>query len=378
MREPKEVKFIVSEYQKKGEFKGVQFKYLIEYFDDPIPEEELTDQWSCRDFGDISEVEEVTASIVNEKFNFIITDDEYSIYVAAQLRKKLNIPGISPEEVAIVRDKVLMKRKLKDSMVQIPILYSKDDVRTGKCKFPVVAKPRAFGGANGVRIFQEHHALQKFIKDNDSFFREDSEFKELDENDLQIEEFIDGDLFHIDGIVMDSEIQFISIGQYVGNCVDFITKSTPLGSFICSGEQERIDWKLFANEVINSITIPDGAMVMPSIEISFDLDLRLEHFYLQLGRKFERDISFNKNSGWLVFPKKFYQDKERYVDSANLPQMEKYQSIKEACIPKVGELASGGFSYMNNNGNFLFEHRDINIIKQEIKQIIKDYEIKVK
>src|SRR3989338_5270204 len=94
-------------------FDGIKLHFLVEFFEQEIPKDLPSNVIPVLDFADVDTFESIiTNQLAPMGFENIVTDDEFSIYVAARIREKLNLPGLRPADIIHVRDKVAMKRVL--------------------------------------------------------------------------------------------------------------------------------------------------------------------------------------------------------------------------------------------------------------------------
>lgn len=174
---------------------------------------------------------------------------EHTVYPAAVLRERFGLAG-TPAEVALrCRDKVEMKRALRDSGVPVPRFWPVDASTTeaqlrrllAGVRGRLVLKPRAQAGSVGVRVFGSiaevlrHAATAGFC---DGF---------------ELEEFVDGAVCHLDGVVRGGVIGFLSVSQYLGTCLKFETDVAALGS-VTLDDPDAVDLAAaFAATVLNAL-----------------------------------------------------------------------------------------------------------------------------
>lgn len=156
-----------------------------------------------------------------QPFDRLIALSEYDIERVSDIRKYLNIPSFEPISSYIFRDKYLMKNffstyirtpKYKDIKNFVDIISFIDE--NG---YPVVIKPRLGSGSESIVILSTDEELKKYL----------SQSPEL--NQLMIEEYIDGEMYHIDGVVNCGELFYIS-SKYINGCLAF-SENNFLGSF---------------------------------------------------------------------------------------------------------------------------------------------------
>ncbi|EAE9243479.1 ATP-grasp domain-containing protein, partial [Listeria monocytogenes] len=149
----------------------------------------------------------------------VISMREKDIIHAAYIREHFELMGQTISSAMAFRDKYVMKNLAIQNNIKVPI-FSKvntffDVVNfTNKNKFPVVVKPRL--GAGSVDTFIINNSLE--MEEN---------LRGVDLKNFIIEEFIDGSIFHVDGLIKDGEIEFIIPSKYINECIEYkIGKST--------------------------------------------------------------------------------------------------------------------------------------------------------
>lgn len=138
-------------------------------------------------------------------YNYIIATHEIDILRAARLRKLLQLPGQSYESAIAFRQKTTMKEILKQKGIKgIPLfqsIKSPADVIEfmNKNTFPVVIKPDLGTGSEGIKILKNQDDVLSYLKQS-------SVFQANQPVDMQIEEFINGKMYHINGFVMNGKL----------------------------------------------------------------------------------------------------------------------------------------------------------------------------
>lgn len=180
---------------------------------------------------------------------------EEVIELAAELREKLNLPGMRPAEAQRFRNKLLMKEALSTAGIRVPENIECIDRK-------------------GVeRLLAKHHRL--VIKPVDGFGSKEVEFvqsateldawygkgKKLDE--FEAEEYIDGTLYHLNALVRDGEILLTACAPYLpgmGN-IDF-SSGTPLVSAMLTSGELRDRFEAFSTQAIQVLGLRDGVTHM--------------------------------------------------------------------------------------------------------------------
>lgn len=134
--------------------------------------------------------------------------DDFDVEMAAALREHLRVPGMGETTVRHFRDKLAMRMKAREGGLAVPEfvhVLNYDAVRRFMESVPApwVLKPRSMAGAIGIKKI---HGAEEFwpavdaLGDMQSFYL--------------LEQFVPGDIFHVDCIVSEREIQFAIASGY--------------------------------------------------------------------------------------------------------------------------------------------------------------------
>lgn len=198
-----------------------------------------------------------------EGITSITTFDEGSVELAADLRQALGIGGMLVEEAKLHRDKVAMKACLRAAGVRVPDWAEATDldavlVMAGLVD-QIVMKPRTGQGARQVAILRGTAAITEALQ------------RCRNPADFEVEEYIEGCLYHTNSIVIDGRPRFTAIAKYIpgmGN-IDY-TRGTP---FVCLMEPEgELHARLlaFSVRVIEALGLRNGITHMELFHSSDD------------------------------------------------------------------------------------------------------------
>jgi hypothetical protein len=186
---------------------------------------------------------EMLAIELHKQYNFssIIAVSELDLIRAARLREFLGIEGQSVESAIAYRNKAVMKKLVKNfggvevdpfQEVNSSIdIYEFIDING----FPVVIKPVDGGGSINTTVVHNREELKDYLSNC------------LPEN-LIIEKFIEGDMYHVDGIFVNNEVMFSSVSRYINGCLAF-QHGDSLGSVVInknSNLSERLNENLIS------------------------------------------------------------------------------------------------------------------------------------
>lgn len=146
-------------------------------------------------------------------FDAILTLNEGLVSKAAYLREALGVSGMLPAVADGFRDKVLMKARVAAAGVRVPRHGPADardlagEILSGQGR--LVLKPRAEYGSRGVAFISDLAGYDAWVETLGCSTRRAS----ID--DYQMEEFVDGTLYHVNGLVIDGALSHIAIAPYL-------------------------------------------------------------------------------------------------------------------------------------------------------------------
>lgn len=152
---------------------------------------------------------------------------EHTVLPAARLREKHDIRGATPFMVTICREKVAMREYLAKSGVAIPkyiYLENESSIDQLDAVFKninkgLMLKPVSQCGALGISYYSSLVELKEYLKQGANL-----------SGRLFVEEYIDAQIYHIDGVLLERELKLLSISAYEHSCFDVINKRKPLCS----------------------------------------------------------------------------------------------------------------------------------------------------
>ncbi len=142
------------------------------------------------------------------RFDRIVALDEFDQETAATIREHMRIAGMSISITAHYRDKLAMRTSAREKGFLVPEfcrVLNYDELRTYMANVPApwLLKPRAEASALGIRKIQEPEQLWRAL---DELGDEQSRFL--------LEQFVPGDIFHVDSIVSEGKVVFAVAHQY--------------------------------------------------------------------------------------------------------------------------------------------------------------------
>ncbi|ANP48591.1 biotin carboxylase [Streptomyces griseochromogenes] len=132
---------------------------------------------------------------------------------AAELRGELGLPGQTVEQALLFRDKVHMKEHLRAHGIRVPEFapFSEAAARELLSRTTaVVAKPRLGSGARDIFVLREPADVAAFAAGQTDRLGE-----------FEVEEFVDGELFHVDSVVQDSKVLAAVAARYIDKTTSY-------------------------------------------------------------------------------------------------------------------------------------------------------------
>jgi biotin carboxylase len=150
------------------------------------------------------------ASYLARSFTFdrIIALDDFDVETAAALREHLRVAGMGDTTARYFRDKLAMRVKARDHNILVPefvhaLNYDRIREFTERVAPPWLLKPRSEASATGIKKVNSASELWPALEelgDRQSFYL--------------LEQFIPGDIYHIDSIIFDREVLFSATHKY--------------------------------------------------------------------------------------------------------------------------------------------------------------------
>jgi len=138
----------------------------------------------------------------------VVALDDFDVEMAASLREHLRIPGMGETTVRHFRDKLAMRMKAREAALNVPDfvhVLNYDSLRRfmEQTPAPWVLKPRSMAGAIGIKKIHAPEELWPAIDalgDMQSYYL--------------LEQFIPGDIFHVDSILTAREVRYAIASGY--------------------------------------------------------------------------------------------------------------------------------------------------------------------
>lgn len=143
-----------------------------------------------------------------EKIARIVPLDDFDLDMAAMLREHLRVPGMGETTTRYFRDKLAMRSHAQEAGLTVPqftplIHDAQIHEFTARVAPPWMLKPRSEAAAIGIKkvhATEELWASLECLGDRRSYYL--------------LEQFMPGDIFHVDAITSEREILFANVSRY--------------------------------------------------------------------------------------------------------------------------------------------------------------------
>ncbi|MFG2607152.1 acetyl-CoA carboxylase biotin carboxylase subunit family protein [Streptomyces sp. NPDC048514] len=358
----------------------------------------LVDPSKIRSFKQVEDVNDfvalraAVAAIAEESgpVDQLIALSEFTLEIAARVRQDLGIPGPTPDEVAVYRDKVRMKQVLAEAGLRVPRFAACEDHDqvlsfAEACGYPVILKPVDGAASIGVHRVDDETRLAELLPT-------------VDLSRYELEEFVEGEIYHVDGYIgAGSAIRFQVASRYVSDCLAF-GAGAPLGSVVLQRSRLRERVEAFAQECVSALGMYDTPFhlelfLTPTDELVFlEIGGRIgggevphllnKLFDVNLYEVWLRELAGESVTppaktgdpagGWLILPKPA-ELPARVVKAE--PMSERVPTIWRELLPPVGEVLQPGGAYdALHSGRFILLHEQQEKVEADIHHIIENFE----
>jgi biotin carboxylase len=150
----------------------------------------------------------------HQRVSCVVALEEYDIVTAAHIREHLCVAGMGVTAARCFQDKLAMRAKARDRGLPqpefVPLLnHEAIDEFMKRISPPWMLKPRVGASAMGIRKLEGPESVWRAIAELDAreAFHETSAFHLL-------EQYIPGDVYHVDSLVEGGKIRFASVERY--------------------------------------------------------------------------------------------------------------------------------------------------------------------
>ncbi|NMO79406.1 MULTISPECIES: acetyl-CoA carboxylase biotin carboxylase subunit family protein [Niallia] len=183
-------------------------------------------------------------------FDKLLSVREGDVERASYIRDYLNISGQRPYSAKIFRDKYIMKSFVANNGFKTPNfqkVHSYIDALNflDNYKYPAVIKPIDGAGSVNTLVLKSKEDLDRFAASN-SFAN------------MIIESFAKGEVYHLDGIILDNKLEFITVSKYINNCLAYQEGKSTASIFINQDSPLSIILKNYGKALLNILPCPQN------------------------------------------------------------------------------------------------------------------------
>jgi biotin carboxylase len=319
----------------------------------------------------------------------IIALSEFDLVQAALLRRELGVPGVDPEQVQLYRNKVAMKRRLQRAGLATPRFAVCEQPAealwfAAEVGYPLILKPQMGAASQGVQKIESPASLLAALET-------------IDGAAYECEEYVAGDILHVDGLVQEGSLAFIKASRYLSTCLDF-NQGVPLGSVMIDNSVLNARIRTFTVATLRALELATGAFHLelfhtPDDELVFleigarvgggeipfltkdlfGVDLVREWVKLQLGESAAPcGESEPVLGGFLMMPEP-PSVPCRVIRCSSL--VGRVPGLYKEIVPSPGQVLDGQGGYEHISGRFLFRGHRSTQVEAAVRQASRLFRI---
>lgn len=144
--------------------------------------------------------------------NYIVSTHEYDLLRTGYARERYNLKGQNSESARAFRNKILMKDLIKGK-VKVPKYREVKSVYDilnfiQENGYPVIVKPTEMAASIGVNLIKNETQLTSYLEKGIS-------------GNIEIEEYIEGHEYHIDGLFKENNMVLSRVSQYINDGLSY-------------------------------------------------------------------------------------------------------------------------------------------------------------
>jgi hypothetical protein len=300
---------------------------------------------------------------------------EYTTLPAARLREHFAVPGVDVGTALRFRDKILMKQMLRE-VVPVPRFWPVGAATTAAeltaivsgLPGKVVLKPTRQAASIGVRLFDRGADLLQYAD------------AEGIQDGYEVEEFIEGTVCHVDGIVRDGRVLFLSAAEYfLGSCFTFQNSGVgPLASVTIDDSALVRRIADFTDRVLAALGLRDGSFhlelfLTPSGDLVFlEIANRFGGEYISRHLKTVYGVDLVQESIYCALSEKDRCRVRRVHGLDRIPS-----SVVFYDTPDIGQLLNHELGLAVASGRFILTGASTAFVKRDLRVISDAYSIDV-
>jgi len=318
----------------------------------------------------------------------VISLSEKTMILSGLIRDYCNAKGLSSQEAENFRNKYNMKKIVKGNLIKAPdftLMKNYSDVSKFHDKHKkTVIKPIYGMGSKETYIIDTKNSLEKI-------------YHEIEPNreEFLMEEFIEGEMYHCDSIVKNGEILLSSVSKYLNPTLEF-NSTGYLASVMIDNEILKNKIKKFNKDILRSFNLRNGvthlelfktkdnelvfceiaaraggAGVVPSIDISYSVNLLKAGTILEVGQELPVIKFQNEYSGWIVF----HPQKGKVLNSPKLEDFNKSWIHTMKINIKEGQILEHAEFSTDNIASFIISANTQNELEKRIQWIKENFKV---
>ena len=189
-----------------------------------------------------------------EKTKIVPCDEGYS-YLAATLRKELNVPGMSIEQSLNLTNKIRMKDIIKKNNIptHLYILISKEKIKKDidsyieylkkEIKFPMFIKPTELFGSRGTKKINNKKELKKILEE---ILKDNIEY--------EMDEFVSDTIMNCEVIIIEGKIVYFRTRIAINNLHSFSNGTTYSSIIIPPSHQQYKKGLAMSKKVVEAFS----------------------------------------------------------------------------------------------------------------------------
>lgn len=177
--------------------------------DEPWPREFIDEFFHMPDLGKRPDIVHAVAYLARSRqIDLMVALDDFDVETVAHLREHFRLPGMGDSLARNFRDKLAMRTTARNAGLLVPEftgVFNYDNLREfiARVSPPWLLKPRSEASSMGIKKIEhadEVWPVLESLGDQQSFF--------------VMEQFVPGDVYHVDGLVNDREVLFSMAHKY--------------------------------------------------------------------------------------------------------------------------------------------------------------------
>jgi len=187
------------------------------------------------------------------QYNSVVSCFEFDVLRAATIRDLFQLPGQGTKSALMYRNKLLMKQAVSQKGIPTPafreIVTPVDLIEfIEQHGFPVFIKPISEAGSRRTYTLKDQKDLHDFLR------------KRISPSTM-VESFIEGDIYHVDGIVRNGKVVFICTSKYLNPLYQYGPGGFTGGYLIHPTNPLSIRMTELTKQVVQALETPENTAI---------------------------------------------------------------------------------------------------------------------